>query len=224
MSKISQEVVSSDSLHNESTHDLTSSVHDKGAEEESDRPHSRWLRAAIVIAAAFIIGAIVGRLFPPFVLDSEFWRDFLTSAGFGGVMAVIAAVIAYLAARHGAASARNQAEEDRSQRTRSDRKEQWWARAQWALNEVVKGNADIGYKMLDALAESEWAGEHESDVIAAATDDALLAEEVPSDSDGAFGEGVIHWVSRSLGRHHGSGPKCSPKGSAAAGRQVTREG
>lgn len=145
---------------------------DEGVQTQH-KPHV-WLWAAL----AGVAGGIVGRLFPPFVLDEGFWRSFITSAGFGGVMAVIAAVIAYAAARHSAKSARAQAEEDRKQRKLSDRKEQWWARAEWALNQVVSGDSEIGYRMLNALGESEWADEHEADVIAAATEDALTAVEV----------------------------------------------
>lgn len=142
------------------------------------KPHV-WLWA--VLGGA--VGIIVGRLFPPFVLDEGFWRSFITSAGFGGVMAVIAAAIAYAAARHSAKSARAQAEEDRKQRKLSDRKEQWWARAEWALNQVVRGDSEIGYRLLNALGESEWADEHEADVIAAATEDALTAVEVLEDAE-----------------------------------------
>lgn len=36
--------------------------------------------------------------------------------------------------------------------------------------------------MLNALGESEWAEEHEADVIAAATEDALSADEVEADT------------------------------------------
>lgn len=129
----------------------------------------------------------MGRMFPPFVLDDSFWRTFFTSAGFGGVMAVIAATIAYLAARHSAKSARTQATADRDQRNLSDRKEQWWARAEWALNQVASGDAELGYRMLDALGQSEWAEEHEADIIAAATEEALTAEEISSDLYGGSG-------------------------------------
>jgi hypothetical protein len=142
-----------------------------------------WLWSLALVAAA-IVGAIVGRLFPPFELDEGFWRTFLTSAGFGGSMAVVAATIAYLAARHSAKSSRMQATEDREQRKISDRKEQWWARAEWALNQVSSetGDTELGYRMLNALGQSEWAEEHEADIIAAATEEALSAEEIDQDA------------------------------------------
>lgn len=91
-------------------------------------------------------------------------------------MAVLAATIAYFAARHSASSNRKQAEQDREQRKISDRKDQWWARAEWALNQTVGANPELGYRVVNALRESEWADEHEADVIAAATEDALGSE------------------------------------------------
>jgi hypothetical protein len=108
---------------------------------------------------------------------------FVTSPGFGGVAAVIAALIAFAAARQSAREAGRQEEQNRQQRNGADRKAQWWARAQWALDLTVSGDTDkatIGHRVLSSLAESEWADEHEADVIAAATDEAL--EAVPESS------------------------------------------
>jgi hypothetical protein len=108
---------------------------------------------------------------------------FVSSPGFGGVAAVIAALIAFAAARQSAREAGRQEEQNRRQRTGAERKAQWWARAQWALDLTVSGDTDkatIGHRVLASLAESEWADEHEADVIAAATDEAL--EAVPESS------------------------------------------
>ncbi len=84
------------------------------------------------------------------------------SPGFGGAAAVAAAVIAFFAAR-GQASVQRQAE----------RKEQWWKRAEWALNLTLSQDSDIrtiGFHTLESLSTSEYADEHEGDVIAAATE------------------------------------------------------
>lgn len=81
--------------------------------------------------------------------------------GFGGAMAVLASVIAFAAARHLA----------RIQRA-ALRKEQWWKRAEWALNLTLDPDVDrreIGLSTLEALSTSEWRAEHEADVIAGAT-------------------------------------------------------
>ncbi|MFB2596257.1 hypothetical protein ACEXQE_00550 [Herbiconiux sp. P17] len=80
--------------------------------------------------------------------------------GFGGVAAVIAATIAFAASRYQA----------RVQRS-AQRKEQWWKRAEWALNLTLSDDrtrSEIGIAVLEALASSEWAGEHEDEVISAA--------------------------------------------------------
>ena len=108
---------------------------------------------------------------------------FVTSAGFGGLAALVAAIIAFRAARNSVRNSAEQARQDRDQRNRADRKAQWWARAQWALNLTVSGSteqATVGYRVLHSLGSSEWAEEHEADVIAAATADVLNA--VPESS------------------------------------------
>ena len=103
----------------------------------------------------------------------DWLREWLLSPGFGGAAAVLAAVIAFLAARR-------QAEVNRI----AGRKEQWWKRAEWALNLTLSDKSEnriVGLDTLDALSRSEWAAEHEGDVIAAATEWALGE---PVDDDG----------------------------------------
>jgi len=112
-----------------------------------------------------------------------------TSPGFGGAAAVVAAAVAYAAARRTAREQRKNADNDRAQRDRAERKAQWWSRAQWALDLTLSEDTEtraVGFNVLDALAQSEWADEHEGDVIAAATERALAsAFEVDEDSTGA---------------------------------------
>lgn len=125
----------------------------------------------------FVAGALAGRgLEVVQALDVDVWRWLSTwsrSAGFAGTAAIVAATIAYLAARQNA-----------NRQERADRKAQWWARAQWALDLTLSEEEHartVGFTMLDALASSEWAGEHEADIIVAITDEALLIE--PEDGD-----------------------------------------
>jgi hypothetical protein len=92
--------------------------------------------------------------------------EWLLSPGFAGAAAVLAAVIAYLAARRQAAVNRETA-----------RRDQWWDRARWALDLTLIDDPEcriIGLATLGALATSEWAAEHEGDVIAAATERVLV--------------------------------------------------
>ena len=110
----------------------------------------------------------------------DWLREWLLSPGFGGAAAVLAAVIAFFAARR-------QAEVNRI----AGRKEQWWKRAEWALNLTLSDKSEnriVGLDTLDALSRSEWAAEHEGDVIAAATEWAL-GEPEPHDGQAATVEG-----------------------------------
>jgi len=110
----------------------------------------------------------------------DWLREWLLSPGFGGAAAVGAAVIAFVAARR-------QAEVNRV----ASRKEQWWKRAEWALNLTLSDKSEnriVGLDTLDALSRSEWAAEHEGDVIAAATEWAL-GEPEPHDGQSATAEG-----------------------------------
>lgn len=146
---------------------------------------------AIGVVALFL-GLLLGSVGAPLIADERFRRDFFTSAGFAGLAALAAAIVAYAAARHTASSSRSQAQADRLQSERARRKAQWWARAEWALTQVATGDgkaAIIGLGVLDALSQSEWADEHEGDVVAAATDIALNASEVSVDADERPGAG-----------------------------------
>lgn len=58
-----------------------------------------WLKWAGMALGCLGAGASGAILVMPFLDDGELWRDFVTSPGFGGVAAVVAAVIAFGAAR-----------------------------------------------------------------------------------------------------------------------------
>lgn len=94
-----------------------------------------WYFGAI-LAATLASGVLIGVLMPPLVVDDGYRRDFFTSAGFAGSMALAAAIVAYVATRRSAQSTVEQAQADRALAERRDRKAQWWARAEWALNQV----------------------------------------------------------------------------------------
>lgn len=126
---------------------------------------ARLARGTAALTLALLAGVVAGRgwtLAGDHDVDLGRWfSDWARSAGFGGTAAIAAASIAYLAARQGA-----------RRQERADRKVQWWARAQWALDLTMQDDEraqEVGFGMLAALADSEWAGEHEADVIAAAT-------------------------------------------------------
>lgn len=123
----------------------------------------------LAVLASLALGIFIGKGWEVAqALDVDLYRwlsQWSRTAGFGGTAAIFAATIAYVAARQ---NARRQ--------ERADRKAQWWARAQWALDLTLVDDEhaqEVGFGMLNALANSEWAGEHEGDVIAAATEPAL---------------------------------------------------
>lgn len=94
-------------------------------EEQTGRGKRVASYAAVAFAAALVgalLGAFVRGLFPPFVLDDPFWRDFWSGPPAAGLFAVLAAVIAFFPAYRSTRIARDNAE-----------REQWWNRAEWAL-------------------------------------------------------------------------------------------
>lgn len=118
------------------------------------------------------------------VTDVLHWLSgWAQSPGFGGLAAVVAAVIAYKAAGRAARTSDRNAVADRTQRDHAERKSQWWKRAEWALDLTLSQDSEtrtVGFKVLEALAESEWAEEHEGDVIAAATERSLGQPSTPT--------------------------------------------
>lgn len=140
----------------------------------------RVRRIALALVGVFVVFAL-GRA-STLSVDWAWWDSWLKSPGFGGLAAVFAAVIAFFAARLASRTSREQAEKDRTQRTVTERKSQWWARAQWALDLLKERETairEMGLRVLEALGKSEWAGEHENDIIEAATKDALDARPEP---------------------------------------------
>lgn len=107
-------------------------------------PMTRWLRRhGWVVVLAVTAGAIGRGFFPPFVLDHPFWREFWTGPPAAGVFALAGAAVAYLAARVAATTARRGAE-----------RQEWWDRAEWALD-LARSDKEsdrlIGLRALEAL-------------------------------------------------------------------------
>jgi hypothetical protein len=100
----------------------------------------------------------------------------VTSPGFGGAAAVVAAVIAFIGVSRNLKAQRN-----------ANRKQQWWERARWALDLTLDDDSStraVGFEVLDALARSEYADEHEAEVIDAAVSATLEAYVEQDDEDG----------------------------------------
>lgn len=112
------------------------------------------------------------------------WQRFFLSPGFGGLAAVLAASIAFEGLRRSVKAQRETA-----------RKEQWWDRARWALDLTLSDQSstrEVGYGVLEALAESEYAAEHEAEVIDAALERGIGAydpEDGLDESSETLGDG-----------------------------------
>ena len=75
----------------------------------------------------------------------------------------------------------------------ANRKQQWWERARWALDLTLYDESTtraVGFEVLAALAGSEWASEHEAEVIDAAVGPTLQAYEEQREDDQASDTGV----------------------------------
>lgn len=76
------------------------------------------------------------------------------------------------------------------QRNRADQRDQWWKRAQWALELTLSDDSvkvARGYEVLEYLADSELAGDDEQALLAAASNSALVSAITVGDN----GPGVV---------------------------------
>lgn len=133
-----------------------------------------WLYLTVG-SSGVVVGGILGRLLPPFVLDDPFWRSFWVSPAVGGMAAVVAAVIAFGAARQSASAS-----------SRGARRQEWWYRAEWALNlAATKEDAsrEMGLRVLEVLLQD--ATETEAQIIRAVISGYLSAL---NDADGGLAD------------------------------------
>lgn len=99
-------------------------------------------KLVIIGLGLLILGAVIGRLFPPFVLDPGFWREFLTGPPIAGLLAVGAAFVAFSTARSGNKTAQKHAEEE------------WWNRAEWSIGLALSTEEEkklVGLKAISVL-------------------------------------------------------------------------
>jgi hypothetical protein len=124
-------------------------------------PHSplpkRWWLAAVAFLA---LGSVVGRLIPPPYPDGHWWGTFVTSAGFGGSLAVIGAGAAAWIAFHNS-------RRDRDQKQVAEDRTQWWVRFAWACEKAVStkpGESEMGLSVLQALIDAPWARDEDNEM------------------------------------------------------------
>ena len=113
-------------------------------------------RFALWVALAALLGVLLGRAVPPPYPDGQWWATFVTSPGFGGAAALLAAGIA------GSIAWRN-AEKDRRLRQQTEQRSQWWDRFAWATEKSVDPTTSVvGLKVLDALVVPSLANEEDA--------------------------------------------------------------
>jgi hypothetical protein len=149
---------------------------------ESAGTVQRWqlrLIHFVLGAGIFFLGILVGRTVAPagpvFDMNSQLFRDFLTSAGFGGLAALGAATVAYAATSHGVEAVRRENDKDRSERQRlhdddveqsnndrerretKDEREVQWARLVWAADLAVEPKtSELGLLVISELLDGDW--------------------------------------------------------------------
>jgi hypothetical protein len=113
-----------------------------------------------------------------------FWRDFATSPGLGGTAAVVAAGIAFAAVSRQIAALRREGEanrkevsRDRESREKAKLRDEWWARAQFGIEQLSAGDPAIGLEILDALTSSEYFSGMEADFLKKISTYVLEADE-----------------------------------------------
>ncbi|MFJ2619369.1 hypothetical protein [Glutamicibacter sp. NPDC087344] len=97
----------------------------------------------LIVLGLMIISGFVGHFTRPVVLDEEFWQDFLKGPPAAGAFAVMAAFVAYFAARQGAKITKANAEET-----------EWRNSAQWAIDLALSTDnrsAGIGLSAMSVL-------------------------------------------------------------------------
>ena len=119
-------------------------------------PPKWWL----FVLAGLVSGIIVGRIIPPPYPDGQWWGTFLTSAGFGGSLAVVGATVAALVALHNS-------RKDRTQKQAASDLAQWWDRFTWACEKAVSttpGESEMGLSVLTALIDTPWARDEDNEM------------------------------------------------------------
>ena len=116
---------------------------------------------------ALAAGLLLRGLFPALAMDDRFWRSFWSGPPAAGLFALAGALVAFAAAHVGTRSARRAAE-----------REEWWNRAEWALDLArsrVRSERVLGLRTLAALKGD--ATETELDMLVAVAD-VLLGEKL----------------------------------------------
>lgn len=170
----------------------------KGEVGRGQREVGQWRRPSPILGCVMclIAGVLIGRLLEFPFPSANWWDRFLTSAGFAGSMAVIAACIAGRTTWTIAKKDRDQrdrvAQRDHERYESSENRTQWWARAKWVMDLMVHedaGKRTVGFRAAGNLASSKSADDE--DVL-------MLSEAVDALIEVRYGWGVTDSASEIL--------------------------
>lgn len=125
----------------------------------------RWAPVLIAGTTGLLLGAFIRGLRPPFVIDDPLVREFITSPAMAGLFALLGAIVAFAAAMLSSRASR-----------RAAQRQEWWDRAQWALQLATSTDSrdrDLGLRALEVI--SLDATPNEVAMIDAVTDSLLPA-------------------------------------------------
>lgn len=97
------------------------------------------LLLAVVAVPAFLLGLAVAK-FIPIAGGTDFWNDFFIGPPAAGLFALAAAGVAFLSARTGTKAVRETALKNTETLLENARRQEWWNRAEWALNLATSDN------------------------------------------------------------------------------------
>lgn len=105
----------------------------EGAHDPSPSRASLWIVLAAV--AGIVVGSVGTWLLwlTPWPNATLYWREFSTSAGLGGVAALLAALIAYRASIRNADMGLKESEKAREDERKAAIESQWWENYRWAM-------------------------------------------------------------------------------------------
>lgn len=116
----------------------------------------------------------------------QWFYDFSTSAGLGGVFALVAAVIAYRGVTGAARTNRDAAMAATQASRTSSIEQQWWTNVRWAFDRIAAGgdpdNISLSaLEILGALAPSEAEGKYVIGVLATMARGVDISTDHPED-------------------------------------------
>lgn len=149
-----------------------------------------WLLVAFIAGAA-LSAALMHRTWVELAWATPWLYDFSTSAGLGGIAALVAALVAYRGVTGSAAIARNTALETTEVQRTTAEITQWWDNARWAADKLLTVDDAEGEGQDLSDEDQRVAQLSDSDASAAIAVLQHLGEYAPNDMTAAFVQEVL---------------------------------